>query len=299
MEVSSHGLVQGRVSGVRFSCALFTNLSHDHLDYHGSMANYAAAKARLFEMPGLETAVLNLDDAIGVDLARRLAGRVRTIGYSLSAGEVPVDEAIVAGRDVDPASLPVLGRFNVANALGVLGCLVAKGIPVEEGARLLAKLPPVPGRMQALSEKPLVVVDYAHTPDALENVLQALRPVAAARGGRLAVVFGAGGDRDPSKRPLMGGIAARFADRVLITSDNPRSEDPLLIIEQIRNAIRGAYEVEADRARAIEKAIVESSPSDVVLIAGKGHETYQEIAGRRIHFCDQEQARAALARRPG
>ncbi|HEV2431079.1 MAG TPA: UDP-N-acetylmuramoyl-L-alanyl-D-glutamate--2,6-diaminopimelate ligase, partial [Burkholderiales bacterium] len=283
MEVSSHGLVQGRVSGVRFSCALFTNLSHDHLDYHGSMANYAAAKARLFEMPGLENAVLNLDDALGVELARRLAGRVRTIGYSLSAREIPVDEAVVAGRDVDPASLPVLGRFNVANALGVLGCLVAKGIPVEEGARLLAKLPPVPGRMQAVSEAPLVVIDYAHTPDALQNVLQALRPVAAARGGRLAVVFGAGGDRDPSKRPLMGGIAARFADRVLITSDNPRSEDPLMIIEQIRKAIRGAHEVEADRAHAIEKAIVESSPSDVVLIAGKGHETYQEIAGRRIH----------------
>jgi UDP-N-acetylmuramoyl-L-alanyl-D-glutamate--2,6-diaminopimelate ligase len=299
MEVSSHGLVQGRVSGVRFSCALFTNLSHDHLDYHGSMANYAAAKARLFEMPALETAVLNLDDALGVELARRLAGRVRTIGYSLSAREVPVDAAIVAGRDVDPASLPVLGRFNVANALGVLGCLVAKGIPVEEGARLLAKLPSVPGRMQAVGEEPLVVIDYAHTPDALQNALQALRPVAAARGGRLMVIFGAGGDRDPSKRPLMGGIAARFADRVLITSDNPRSEDPLMIIEQIRKAIRGAHEVEADRARAIEKAIVESSPSDVVLIAGKGHETYQEIAGRRIHFSDQEQARAALARRAG
>ena len=299
MEVSSHGLVQGRVSGVRFSCALFTNLSHDHLDYHGSMANYAAAKGRLFEMPGLETAVLNLDDPLGVELARRLAGRVRTIGYSLSAREVPVDDALVAGRDVDPASLPVLGRFNVANALGVLGCLVAKGIPVEEGARLLAKLPPVPGRMQAVSEAPLVVIDYAHTPDALQNVLQALRPVAAARGGRLAVVFGAGGDRDPSKRPLMGGIAARFADRMLITSDNPRSDDPLLIIEQIRKAIRGAQEVEADRARAIEQDIVESSPSDVVLFAGKGHETYQEIAGRRIHFSDQEQARAALARRRG
>ena len=299
MEVSSHGLVQGRVSGVRFSCALFTNLSHDHLDYHGSMANYAAAKGRLFEMPGLETAVLNLDDPLGVELARRLAGRVRTIGYSLSAREAPVDDALVAGRDVDPASLPVLGRFNVANALGVLGCLVAKGIPVEEGARLLATLPPVPGRMQAVGEEPLVVIDYAHTPDALQNALQALRPVAAARGGRLAVVFGAGGDRDPSKRPLMGGIAARYADRVLITSDNPRSEDPVMIIEQIRKAIRGAHEVEADRARAIEKAIVESSPSDVVLIAGKGHETYQEIAGRRIHFSDQEQARAALARRPG
>jgi UDP-N-acetylmuramoyl-L-alanyl-D-glutamate--2,6-diaminopimelate ligase len=299
MEVSSHGLVQGRVSGVRFSCALFTNLSHDHLDYHGSMANYAAAKARLFEMPGLQAAVLNLDDALGLELARRLAGRVRTIGYSLSARNAPVDEAIVAGRQVDPASLPVLGRFNVANALGVLGCLLARGIPVDESARRLAKLPPVPGRMQRIGDEPLVVIDYAHTPDALENVLQALRPVAAARGGRLAVVFGAGGDRDPSKRAPMGAIASRLAERVLVTSDNPRSEDPLAIIGEIRKGIRGAHEVEADRARAIESVILSSKKKDVVLIAGKGHETYQEIAGRRVHFSDEEQARAALTRRSG
>jgi UDP-N-acetylmuramoyl-L-alanyl-D-glutamate--2,6-diaminopimelate ligase len=299
MEVSSHGLVQGRVAGVRFSCALFTNLSHDHLDYHGSMANYAAAKARLFDMPGLKAAVLNLDDPFGVQLARRLAGRVRTIGYSFSPSDVPVDEAIVAGRQVDPASLPVLGRFNAANALGVLGCLVARGIPVQEGARLLARLPPVPGRMQAVGQEPLVVIDYAHTPDALENVLQALRPVAAARGGRLAVVFGAGGDRDPSKRSPMGAIASRLADRVLVTSDNPRSEDPLAIIGDIRKGIQGAHEVEADRARAIENMISSSRKEDVVLIAGKGHETYQEIAGRRLKFSDEEQARAALARRSG
>jgi UDP-N-acetylmuramoyl-L-alanyl-D-glutamate--2,6-diaminopimelate ligase len=299
MEVSSHGLVQGRVSGVRFSCALFTNLSHDHLDYHGSMANYAAAKARLFEMPGLQAAVLNLDDALGLELARRLTGRVRTIGYGLSARDAPVDEAIVAGLQVDPASLPVLGRFNVANALGVLGCLLARGIPVDEGARRLTKLPPVPGRMQRIGDEPLVVIDYAHTPDALENVLQALRPVAAARGGRLAVVFGAGGDRDPSKRAPMGAIASRLAERVLVTSDNPRSEDPLAIISEIRKGIRGPHEVEADRARAIESMILSSRKKDVVLIAGKGHETYQEVAGRRAHFSDEEQARAALARRGG
>ncbi len=299
MEVSSHGLVQGRVSGVRFACALFTNLSHDHLDYHGSMANYAAAKARLFELAGLQAAVLNLDDPFGVELARRLSGRVRTIGYSLAPRRAPVNETIVAGRQVDPASLPVLGRFNVANALGVLGCLAARGIPVEEGARRLAKLPPVPGRMQAVAQEPLVVIDYAHTPDALENVLQALRPVAAARGGRLAVVFGAGGDRDPSKRSPMGAIAARLADRVLVTSDNPRSEDPLAIIREIESGIQGAHEVEADRARAIESMISSAEKEDVVLIAGTGHETYQEIAGRRVHFSDQEQARAALARRGG
>ena len=310
IEVSSHGLVQGRLNGVRFACALFTNLSHDHLDYHGSMAAYAQAKARLFAAAGLQVAVLNLDDALGVELARRLAGRVRTIGYSLSSAASGVDEYVVAVRiagaqvEIDSswgsakASIRQLGRFNVANALGVLGCLVANGISFDEGAALLATLPPVPGRMQALGEEPLVVIDYAHTPDALQNVLQALRPVAAARGGRLAVVFGAGGDRDPTKRPLMGAIAARLADRVLITSDNPRSEDPLRIIEAIRRGAPGC-EVEPDRARAIEKMIFESEKKDIILLAGKGHETYQEIAGRRLHFSDEEQARAALARRAG
>jgi UDP-N-acetylmuramoyl-L-alanyl-D-glutamate--2,6-diaminopimelate ligase len=294
MEVSSHGLAQGRVNGVRFACALFTNLTHDHLDYHGSMAAYGEAKARLFEAPGLEAAVLNLDDPFGIELARRLRGRVRTIGYSLEPRSAPVDQTIVADAQL---RIPALGRFNVSNALGVLGCLVANGIPVEQGRRRLAELPPVPGRMQALGEKPLVVIDYAHTPDALENVLKALRPLAQARGGRLAVVFGAGGDRDPAKRPLMGAIAARLADRVLITSDNPRSEDPLAIIDQIERAIPGKHEVEADRARAIEKGVLEADPEDVLLIAGKGHETYQEIAGRRSHFSDEEHARAALDRR--
>jgi UDP-N-acetylmuramoyl-L-alanyl-D-glutamate--2,6-diaminopimelate ligase len=306
MEVSSHGLVQGRVNGVRFACALFTNLTHDHLDYHGTMSKYAAAKARLFDMPGLEAAVLNLDDALGAELARRLAGRVRTIGYSLSPQKpVGVDEYIVARSQTEVESswgrasvhIPVLGRFNVSNALGVLGCLVANGVSFEDGARLLATLPPVPGRMQAVGEEPLVVIDYAHTPDALENVLQALRPVAAARGGRLAVVFGAGGDRDPTKRPLMGAIAGRLADRVLITSDNPRSEDPLEIISQIKKGVEGKHEIEADRARAIQQAILKADRLDVVLIAGKGHETYQEIAGRRTHFSDEEHARSALAGR--
>jgi len=194
--------------------------------------------------------------------------------------------------------LPVLGRFNVSNALGVLGCLVASGIPFAEAAKRLESLPPVPGRMQVVGEAPLVVIDYAHTPDALDNVLQALRPVAEARGGRLAVVFGAGGDRDPTKRPLMGAVAARLADRVLLTSDNPRSENPLAIIAAIQQGVPSRHEVEADRARAIEQAILKADLADVVLIAGKGHETYQEIAGRRAHFSDEAHARAALLRRP-
>jgi UDP-N-acetylmuramoyl-L-alanyl-D-glutamate--2,6-diaminopimelate ligase len=304
MEVSSHGLAQGRVSGVRFACALFTNLSHDHLDYHGTMAAYGEAKARLFEMPGLGAAVLNMDDPFGRELARRLRGRMRTIGYGLSGVPRGVDEHIAADEEMNirsswgsaRAALPLLGRFNLSNALGVLGCLVANGIAFDEGVRRLAALPPVPGRMQALGDAPLVVIDYAHTPDALENVLKALRPVAAKRGGRLAVVFGAGGDRDPAKRPLMGAIAARLADRVLITSDNPRSEDPLKIIEAIRAGASGA-DFEPDRARAIAAMVAGSDAKDVVLIAGKGHESYQEIAGRRLPFSDEEQARAALQRR--
>ena len=302
IEVSSHGLVQGRVNAVNFACALFTNLTHDHLDYHGSMQAYGEAKARLFEMPGLQAAVLNLDDAFGVELAKRLKGRMRTIGYSLARRDAPVDDYIVSGITSSWGKafvrLPVLGRFNESNALGVLGCLVASGMGFPEAAKLLEHLPAVPGRMQAVGDSPLVVVDYAHTPDALENVLQALRPVAQARGGRLAVVFGAGGDRDPAKRPLMGAVAARLADRVLVTSDNPRGEDPLAIIAQVEAGIETEHGAEPDRARAIEQAIAAANSSDVVLIAGKGHETYQEVAGRRTHFSDEEQARAALARRP-
>ena len=314
MEVSSHGLVQGRVNGVAFDCALFTNLSHDHLDYHGSMQAYAEAKARLFEAPGLAAAVLNLDDVIGVQLAQRLAARgVRTIGYSLSPRAVvpgSVSEWIAAGDIAQDrvriessfgnatTAFAALGRYNVANALGVLGCLVAYGIPFAEAAARLATLPPVPGRMQRLGGEgePLVVIDYAHTPDALEKVLQALWPVAAARGGRLAAVFGAGGDRDRSKRPLMGAAAARYADRVVLTSDNPRGEDPLAIIAEIRAGVRGEPLVEADRGRAIERAVHEAAAGDVVLLAGKGHETWQEIAGERLPFSDADAARAALER---
>ena len=311
MEVSSHGLDQGRVNGVAFDCALLTNLTHDHLDYHASMAAYAAAKARLFDAPGLKAAVLNLDDAFGVQLAQRLAARgVRTIGYSLSA--VSASEFIFVANLEDQkaeiksswgsavVSIPQLGRFNVANALGVLGCLVAKGIDFAQGVKLLEKLPPVPGRMQKIAEqpgRPLVVVDYAHTPDALDKVLAALQPVARARGGRLIAVFGAGGGRDASKRPEMGLAASRRADRVVLTSDNPRGEDPQAIIEAIRRGIEGDSVVEPDRAKAIEGAIAAAAAADVVLIAGKGHESFQEIAGRRLPLSDAAVAGAALGRR--
>ena len=308
MEVSSHGLSQGRVHGVAFDCALFTNLSHDHLDYHGSMEAYAQAKAKLFETPGLADAVLNLDDVVGVRLAQRLEGSgARVIGYSVSGarnggeylaatrlghGEMEIESSW--GRAT--ARVNQLGRFNMANALGVLGCLIAHGIAFDDAVGLLSGLPAVPGRMQQVGERPLVVVDYAHTPDALEKVLQALRPVATQRGGRLVAVFGAGGDRDPAKRPAMGAVVSRFADRAVVTSDNPRGEDPLGIIEAITAGIPGDCEIEPDRARAIEAAIAQASDADVVLIAGKGHESYQEIAGRRYAFSDVAVARDALRR---
>jgi UDP-N-acetylmuramoyl-L-alanyl-D-glutamate--2,6-diaminopimelate ligase len=312
MEVSSHGLVQGRVKAVAFDCALFTNLSHDHLDYHGSMEAYGAAKAQLFETAGLGAAVLNLDDVFGVQLARRLTARgMRTIGYSLSAAAVAPGSVteFIAARAISAEQLELastwgearvrfgqLGRFNVSNALGVLGSLVAYGLPFAHAASLLERLPAVRGRMERIADHPLVVVDYAHTPDALEKVLAALAPVARSRGGRLCVVFGAGGDRDPAKRPLMGEIAARLADRVWLTSDNPRGEDPLAIIREIEGGVPGAHEVEPLRERAIEKALSQAAANDVVLIAGKGHEDYQEIAGRRLPFSDAAVARAALSR---
>jgi len=293
MEASSHGLAQGRLNGVAFDCALFTNLSHDHLDYHGSMQAYGDAKAKLFESEGLETAVLNLDDPLGIRLAKSVKARgVRVIGYGFAdRAEIAVDEYLLAGLLASEHTRQV-GRFNALNALGVLGCLLAFGLGSKQAMTLIADLPPVPGRMERVGDAPLVVVDYAHTPDALEKVLTALRPVAQERGGRLAAVFGAGGDRDPSKRPLMGAVAKRLADRVLVTSDNPRGEDPLHIIRQI-----GLAESEVDRARAIERVILESSPQDVVLIAGKGHESSQEIAGQRLPFSDSAAARAALALR--
>ena len=308
MEVSSHGLVQGRVQGVAFDCALFTNLSHDHLDYHGSMDAYAEAKGRLFDMPGLATAVLNLDDVVGVRLARRLEARgVRVIGYSLSGarngatfiaatrvahGEMQIESTW--GRAV--ARVNQLGRFNLANALGVAGCLIAHGVPFESSLSFLENLPPVPGRMQQVGDKPLVVVDYAHTPDALDKVLQALRPIAAQRGGRLVAVFGAGGDRDAAKRPVMGRVVSRLADRAVVTSDNPRTEDPLRIISQIESGMEKPGQIEPDRAKAIAAAIADAHESDVILIAGKGHENYQEIGDRRLPFSDAAVAREALQR---
>ena len=313
MEVSSIGLDQQRVAGAVLDVAVFTNLTRDHLEYHGTMAAYAAAKAKLFERPGLRAAVLNLDDAFGMDLARRLKGRLRTIGYSL--GGAPADAAdqmLVAGnlavtgpgQRFDLGGIvfeaPVVGRFNVSNLLAVIGALVAGGETPANIAAALQRIQSPPGRMQALGGvgQPLVVVDYAHTPDALEKALSTLRDTASARKGSLVCVFGCGGERDPGKRPLMGAVAERLADRVILTDDNPRRETAKDIIGAIAGGMRRQPAVEADRAVAIGLAVREAAAGDVILLAGKGHESYQEVAGERHAFSDAAQALAALAARP-
>ncbi|MCC6472874.1 MAG: UDP-N-acetylmuramoyl-L-alanyl-D-glutamate--2,6-diaminopimelate ligase, partial [Burkholderiales bacterium] len=307
MEVSSHGLVQGRVAGAKFDVALFTNLTRDHLDYHGDMDGYFAAKARLFDWPGLRHAVVNVDDAWGRRLVECLAGRdLKILTYGLG-------DAHIAGHRLDLHRMglrleietpwgsaaiesALMGAYNAANLLGVLGVLLASDVPLDDALPVLRTLEPVPGRMQTLggADAPLVVVDYAHTPDALAQVLRALR--AHLGGGTLTCVFGCGGERDRGKRPQMGAVASELADRVVLTSDNPRSEEPQAILADIAAGATGPFEVEPDRARAIAAAIAAASAGDVVLIAGKGHETHQEIAGVRHPFSDVAVARAALAR---
>ncbi len=312
MEVSSHGLEQGRVNGVKFDVALFTNLSRDHLDYHGTMAAYGAAKARLFAWPGLASVVINADDAFGqslIDAARARGQRVLTYGMGtadVAATAMTMDTAGLLlevttpwGRTVVAA--PVVGAFNASNLLGVLAVLLASDIPLDVATKAMATLTPPPGRMQRLggNGKPLVVIDYAHTPDALDKALIALRP-AVTGAGELICVFGCGGDRDPGKRPEMGRIAARLAARVVVTSDNPRSEDPAEIASGIVKGIRETgnrrWVLEPDRAKAIHTTIATATARDLVLIAGKGHETYQERNGVRTPFSDADEAAAALAR---
>ena len=304
MEVSSHGLAQGRVNGTQFRVAVLTNLTRDHLDYHGDMENYAAAKARLFNWPGLEWVVLNVDDAFGQQLESETRA-ARVAGYGFRRGAVVADKLsltqnglhLAVHTDWGNADLdaPLLGRFNAANLLAVLTTLLVSGVKLDDAARALAHITPPPGRMQTLggNAHPLVVVDYAHTPDALEKVLATLREIVG--GGRLICVFGCGGNRDKGKRPLMGRAASIGADEIWITSDNPRNEDPSHIIDDILAGATGKPHVEPDRARAIFEAIGGAHQGDVVLIAGKGHEGYQEIAGERLPFSDIAVTRKALA----
>lgn len=316
MEVSSIGLDQGRVNGVSFAVAMFTNLTRDHLEYHGDMDAYAEAKAKLFDLPDVGHAVVNIDDAFGLALAQGLIARelpviaYTRLGATLAACPVLAASAITGtptglrfsvrwlGERAD-VTLGMVGEFNVSNALGVIGALLSRGIAFDDAVRAVSRLVPPAGRMQLFGGvgEPLVLVDYAHTPDALSKVLEAARDTARGRGGRVVCVFGCGGDRDPGKRPLMGELAAKLADRVLVTSDNPRTEDPAAIAAMVLAGCGAATECELDRASAINRAVATAAADDVVVVAGKGHEPYQEVRGERLPFSDAEQVVAALRAR--
>ncbi len=314
MEVSSHALDQDRVAGVRFAGAAFTNLSRDHLDYHGSMQEYGEAKARLFEFPGLRQIIINVGDPHGRAMAQRLAGSAPLIAVWVGAGE----SGWLAGRTLRAAAvetLPrglavtldgtfggatlrtrLLGRFNAENCLVVLACLAGRGVPLAQAVDALGGCAPPPGRMQLVEPKDdrraLAVIDYAHTPDALAQALAALREHCP---GRLWCVFGCGGDRDAGKRPLMGAAADEIADRIIVTDDNPRSEDPGRIVRDIVGGIApGRARVIHDRAQAIRAALEEAVAGDVVLIAGKGHEDYQIYGAERRAFSDLHEVERLL-----
>lgn len=318
IEASSIGLHQGRLNGMHFDVALFTNFTRDHLDYHGDMASYEAAKTMLFQWPGLQHAVINLDDEMGVRLVHRLQANcsVSLIGYTVSGKNIE-GVPVLSATDirVSPGGTTfqlhsdfgsslvktqLVGQFNVSNVLGIIGVLLAKGVAWRDAVEASSSLRPVPGRMEQLGgqDAPLVVIDYAHTPDALEKTLTTLRQVAAQRGGKLWCLFGCGGDRDPGKRPQMGKVALA-ADHVVVTSDNPRSEKPSAIIAQIVEGMGGesTATVIEDRASAILWAIKHAAKQDVVLLAGKGHETYQEIDGKKLPFLDADHAALALSAR--
>jgi UDP-N-acetylmuramoyl-L-alanyl-D-glutamate--2,6-diaminopimelate ligase len=308
MEVSSHALAQGRIGGVALDLAVFTNLSRDHLDYHASEADYAEAKARLFEWPGLEAAILNLDDPFGRVLAARLAGRVAVLGYGRGTPVAGVDcvraEAVrfhaegLSFRVRTPwgdgaLEARVLGDFNVHNLLAALATLLQLGLSLTDALERLSRVRTVPGRMErfAAASGVTLVVDYAHTPAALGHVLHALR---AHCRGRLWCVFGCGGDRDPGKRPLMARAAEQQADRVVVTSDNPRHEDPAAIAAQVMSGFEHPERVqlELDRRAAVEQVWREAAPGDVVLLAGKGHETVQIVGDEQRPFSDRALARS-------
>ena len=307
MEVSSHALEQGRCADVTFAAAVFTNLTRDHLDYHGSMERYAAAKRRLFVDCQPRFCIVNADDEFGRTLIAELKGKAEVLSYGTN-GSAEVRAAVLemnsSGMVLKITSpwgegqlhTGLLGRFNVSNLLAAAGSLALLGMPWNNVTHQLELMHPVPGRMHCLGgehNQPLVVVDFAHTPDALDHALTALR---AHLHGRMTCVFGCGGDRDRGKRPMMAAVAERLADRVVMTTDNPRNESPQHIFQDMLAGIRSPHGVQviADRGAAIRQAILESSPGDIVLVAGKGHETYQESNGVRVPFSDEAAVRAVL-----
>ncbi len=312
MEVSSHSLVQDRVAGVHFDTAVFTNLSRDHLDYHGDMTRYLDAKASLFRLPGLKRAVINVSDPVGRELLALLPSKVECYRFGITGCDRPLDAEVIAdncrfsrtGMTADILSpwgkgeliSTLLGEFNLSNLLAVITSACAQGQDFQQVLSLIPQLTAVPGRMQTVGDEsgPQVVVDYAHTPDALLQVLDTLRAQSA---GKLWCVFGCGGDRDRGKRSQMGEVASLRADRVIVTSDNPRSESPEAIIKDILQGVSDATLVEPDRRAAIREAIIRADSSDTVLIAGKGHESNQEIAGVHWPFDDVAEATLALNKR--
>lgn len=323
IEASSIGLVQGRLSGASFKTAVFTNLTRDHLDYHKTFEAYGKAKAILFDWPDLKNAVINLDDAFGRSLAKKTCERtVTTVGYCIEGvtpekdlTDLPVKrlvarcvrssesgmcfEVLWDGKSYD-LHARVLGLFNVYNLLAVAGVALTAGFAPEAVFENLAQLRPPAGRLQVFTRPgmPLAVVDYCHTPDAIEKALAALRPTARERGGRLWILVGAGGDRDHGKRPEMGRIAEQNADCVVVTSDNPRSENPAQIAADVCSGMKNpALVVILNRREAIIKTFCQARPEDIILVAGKGHEDYQEIAGVKHHFSDAETVREAANER--
>ena len=315
LEASSIGIEEGRMDATRVRLAVFTNFTQDHLDYHGTMQAYWAAKRRLFAWPGLQAAVVNIDDDQGAVLVTELAAQAPeidlwTVSTHLAAriqasdieqGALGLQFSVREGTQRCLLRTRIIGGYNVSNLLGVIASLRALGVDLATAVQACANLPPVPGRLQCLGgqDGPLAVVDYAHTPDALQKTLDVLRPVAQQRGGALWCVFGCGGDRDSAKRPRMGAIAASKADHIVLTSDNPRMENPASIISHILAGMGGQphIQVQADRALAISESLTHAGTKDVVLIAGKGHEAAQEVAGQKFIFSDVDHADIALALR--
>lgn len=301
MEVSSHALIQARVAGIDFTYAIYTNLSHEHLDYHQTMDAYAAAKAMLFASPTLKYAVINQDDAYASMMCASVPSLCQTITYGIDAACDVCAENIkmeMTGSTFDVVSpwgrfeihIKLIGQFNIYNSLAVLVTLFASGYHQQEVQQVMKKLKPSPGRMEIVHENPCVIVDYAHTPDALDN---ALSTVMQLKKRELHVVFGCGGDRDKTKRPLMGKVASEYADRMILTSDNPRTEDPMRIIDEIHAGVIASKQVliESDRKKAIHQALLHAHEDDLVIIAGKGHEDYQQIGTTRLSFSDQNVVR--------
>ncbi len=301
MEVSSHALDQARIQGVSIDCAVFTNLTHDHLDYHKDMQSYAQAKQKLFVWPSLKQAVINLDDTYGRELQKVLAPATAVLTYGMQAEhgkadlfatDIKLSATGLAFRVITPwgeghVKVPLFGRFNISNLLATLGVLLHARLELSQALARLNQVSPVAGRMQLLRSQrhATVVVDYAHTPDALEQALTSLRDHAQ---GKLWCVFGCGGNRDQTKRPMMGAIVEQHADRLVITSDNPRHEDAQVIIDQIKTGLRqpGNATIQLDRRLAIHYALANAKADDIVLIAGKGHETYQQIGEQKLPFSD-------------